>query len=154
MALGYHISQEDGLVTIRGEGRATFDELAQLGQQLIGDPDYDDGMPQLIDLRGLRIAAGGIAAGGTLDALRAFVQRHYRQRVNASVAVVIDDRLERRHAATIFRLTCEIGDAELFSDYGLAIRWLMRQAFAPAHYPRWSGKQHHTGRENAQRAPE
>jgi len=125
MPLDYHISPNEGLITINGEGHVRADDLARLGHSLLGDQNYDPHLPQLVDFRGLRPAEED-----RLDELRAFVLGPYRDRVAASVAVVIDDHLEHRHGAEIFLLTCAVHQAELFSDYDQALKWLMRRAFA------------------------
>lgn len=130
MPLDYHIGAEEGLITVQGKGRISPADLARLGQALLTDADYEPRLPQLLDFRGLRPAADG-----TLDVLQAFVSGLYRQRVEASVAVVIDDHLESRHCADIFLLTCAVDNAELFCDYDQALKWLMRHAFAPQPVP-------------------
>lgn len=130
MPLGYHINTDDGLITVQGEGRVEVTELANLGHSLLGDDRYDPALPQLLDFRGLRPNLKGIDEDAELARLRRFVQEHYRDRVAANVAVVIDDHLESRHCADIYLILCAIHDAELFADYDQALKWLMRQAFA------------------------
>ncbi len=149
MSLGYHISAEQGLITVRGHGEATLSDLTGLGRALLADPDYDPELPQLLDFRGLEPQSEGDAA---TDDLQWFICGPYRKAVSGSVAVVIDETLELRHAADIFLLTCAIPEAELFSSYDQALRWLMRQAFVPAPAP--SSQQKQAGRDRRDRAPE
>lgn len=144
MALNYHISTDEGLITVQGEGGVALGELARLGRSLLADRCYDPRLPQLLDFRGLRPVKPG-----ELEELMEFVQETYRRSVENSVAVVIDEHLERRHAADIYLLTCAFPDAELFSDYDLALKWLMRRAFAVP-----SAEQQKAGRHYAQSAPE
>ena len=125
MPLDYHISADEGLITISGQGEVSLTAIAELGQSLLGDDAYDPQLPQLLDFRGLRPLPED-----RLEALQAFVLGPYREAVAGNVAVVIDDHLEDRHAADIFLLTCAIHQAELFSDYDQALKWLMRRAFA------------------------
>jgi hypothetical protein len=148
MALDYHISPDEGLITINGDGTARADDIARLGQSLLGDRNYDPSLPQLLDFRGLRPAAG------KLDELRAFVLGPYRDRVSASVAVVIDEYLEHRHGADIFLLTCAIHQAELFCNYDQALKWLMRRAFATQPARALLAEQEDAGGDDTHRAPE
>jgi len=143
--LDYHISPDQGLITISGDGDVSLGALTELGQSLLGDEEYDPRLPQLLDFRGLRPLPEG-----TLDELRAFVLGPYRDAVTGNVAVVIDDHLENHHAADIFLLTCAIHQAELFSDYDQALKWLMRRAFATG----LSAEQEDAGRDGAHRSPE
>lgn len=134
MPLGYHINQDDGLITVQGDGAVPLGDLTRLGEALLGDGRYDPALPQLLDFRGLRPhgqPSDGVPQDiGVLDELRAFIRERYRARVAANVAVVIDEHLESRHCADIFLLTCAIERAELFADYDQALKWLMRRAFA------------------------
>lgn len=128
MPLGYHISPDQGLITVQGAGAVSVPELTRLGESLLSDDGFDPGLPQLLDFRGLRPVRD--ADGAAVTHLQTFVQQRYRGRVQADVAVVIDEHLESRHCADIYLLTCAIHDAELFADYDQALRWLMRRAFA------------------------
>jgi hypothetical protein len=127
MPVGYHISPDDGLITVTADGSVPLSDLARTGESLLADATYDPTLPQLLDLRGLRPVSGG-----KLTPLKRFIEEHYREAVRASVAVVIDEHLESAHCADIFLLTCAMHDAELFADYDQALRWLMRRAFAGA----------------------
>ncbi|HEX7036310.1 MAG TPA: hypothetical protein VF210_11075 [Pseudomonadales bacterium] len=144
MALNYHISADEGLITVQGEGGVRLGELTRLGRSLLADRSYDPRLPQLLDFRGLRPVKPG-----RLEELLEFVQETYRGSVESSVAVVIDEHLERRHAADIYLLTCALRDAELFCDYDQALKWLMRRAFAVP-----SAEQQQAGRHHAHSAPE
>ena len=145
MPLSYHISPDEGLIAVHGYGEVSLAEIAQLGRELLSDADYDPELPQLLDFRGLRPVIEG-----QLDELVEFLHGAYRDAVTGNVAVVIDDHLEDRHCADIFQLTCAVHDAELFSDYNLALKWLMRQAFAGAPLP----QQEYAGSNHAHSTPE
>lgn len=127
MPVGYHINPDEGLITVRADGSMDADRLRELGSSLLADERYDPTLPQLVDIRGLRLGDDPDLSG-----FNEFVQTHYRERVSSSVAVVIDDHLEQRHCADIYLVTCAIEQAELFADYDQALRWLMRRAFATA----------------------
>ncbi len=147
MPLGYHIGTDEGLVTVQGNGEVDLAELVELGRTLLADGDFDPTLPQLLDFRGLRPVATGDHTN-----LQAFVHGPYRDGVMAKIAVVIDEHLEVRHAADIFLLTCAVHDAELFSSYDQAVKWLMRQAFALA--PQLLTQQEYARRDDAHGAPE
>lgn len=125
MTVGYHINPDEGLITVTAAGRVPLSEIAQVGERLLSDAGHDAHLPHLVDLRGLRPLRDQ-----ALMTLRDFVEVRFRERVHASVAVVIDRFLERAHCADIFLLTCALHDAELFADYDHALRWLMRRASA------------------------
>jgi hypothetical protein len=144
MPAAYHINPDDGLVTVRAEGTVSFPELTDLGRSLLADRHFDPELPQLLDFRGMRPWRD---AG--LEDFRAFVHGPYRQRVAASIAVVIDGHLETRHCADIFLLTCAVPEAELFADYDQALRWLVREAFATT-----SAQEEDAPHDDAHRAPE
>lgn len=124
MALSYHIDPEAGLITVQGEGEISLSDLLHTGHSLLLDVDFDPELPQLLDFRGLRPIMDGDP-----EELREFVQGPFRDVVMGNVAVVIDEHLEDEHCADIFLLTCAVHDAELFSDYDQALRWIVRQAF-------------------------
>lgn len=146
MPMNYHISPDEGLITVNVTGDVRAGELARLGRSLLDEDAYDPDLPQLLDLRGLRPVPAG-----ELETLRRFVHDTYRPQVAGSVAVVIDEHLERSHSADIYLLTCAIGQAELFADYDQALKWLMRRAFAA---PAPSAQQDDAGGDDPHRAPE
>lgn len=155
MPLDYHISADEGLITVHGQGETPLPEIVRLGRALLEDEDYDPELPQLVDFRGLR----PVAEEG-LDDLQDFLHGPYREGVAANVAVVIDEHLEDRHCADIFQLTCALHDAELFADYDQALKWLMRQAFATQPLPepllaeQMLPEHEDAGGEHAHRSPE
>lgn len=155
MPLGYHINADEGLITVRGDGNVAAAEIVALGESLLGDDAFDPELPQLLDFRGLRPRPPAEAGAATAFAgLRDFVHSRYRDQIAANVAVVIDARLEARHCADIFLLTCAISHAELFADYDQALKWLMREAFAlPMLTPR-SSEQEDARPDHANGGPE
>ena len=131
MALGYHINPDDGLITVQGDGSVAIGEITRLVQSLLADGRFDPTLPQIMDFRGLRpVQPRAEQPGDAIQALQAFLQQEYRSHVQAEIAVVIDEHLERRHCAEIYLLTSTLHAAELFADYEQALRWLMRRAFA------------------------
>jgi hypothetical protein len=155
MPLGYHIDADAGLITVRGDGDVAVSDIVRLGESLLQDQNYEPGLPQLLDFRGLR-PTGPVPASGDDEfaGLVEFVNGHYRKSVDASVAVIIDDHLEQRHCADIFLLTCAISEAELFADYDQALKWLMREAFATTNLPRELCEQEDTQADGSHCAPE
>ncbi len=126
MPFGYHLNQDDGLVTITGNDKASLAEAIALGRQLLRDPVFDPALPHLVDLRGLEVDGN---AEQTHE-LRDFVLQDYRPSVQASVAVVIDHTLDQHSVAGLYHLSCAMDQTELFDHYDHALRWLMRREFA------------------------
>ncbi|MEZ5559238.1 MAG: hypothetical protein R3E86_11960 [Pseudomonadales bacterium] len=129
MPVSYHINANDGLITLRIEGDVELEEIRRQAERMFADPDYDSALPQLVDVRGMRLQPPGHAE----RAFRRYIAEHYGPRVQSSLAAVIDGDLDGGLCAAIFRLTCSVPGAELFDDYDHALRWLMRREFAPAH---------------------
>lgn len=125
MPCGYHMNLEDGLVTISGADELTMAAFVDLGEQVLSDPSFDPYVPQLVDLRGLQVAADQV--GG--KQLRDFVLAVYRPRVQSSIAVVIDGSLHERAVAGLYHLCCAMDATELFDQYDQALKWLMRREF-------------------------
>ena len=126
MPFGYHLNQDDGLVTITGNDKASLAEAIALGRKLLLDPVFDPELPHLVDLRGLEVAA----STQETHELRDFVLQDYRPSVQASVAVVIDHTLDQHSVAGLYHLSCAMDQTELFDHYDHALRWLMRREFA------------------------
>ncbi|MEM6999864.1 MAG: hypothetical protein AAF529_03695 [Pseudomonadota bacterium] len=127
MACGYHINQEDGLITVTGNAELELSELATLGRDLLTDQEFCPEYAQLIDLRGIFPKQPDIAHR---DTLRNFVVQEFRPSVKASIAVVIDDSLERLELADLYHLIVNLNDTELFDSYEQALKWLVRREFA------------------------
>ncbi len=132
MPCGYHLNEEDGLVTITGSGEVSLKEAISVGHELLADPLFDPGLPQLIDLRGLEVEQ---SRNDSME-LREFVLQSYRPRVDASIAVVIDHSLEQAAVASLFHLSCAMEQTELFDRYDQALKWLMRREFVQSALPR------------------
>jgi len=124
MASGYHISPDEGLISIRLEGDVSLDALHDTLQQLINDSSFLGNLPQLIDCRGF---AGPI--GAPLERLMNFVSTRFRPAALASVAVVINPDLDAARTAGMLRLTSALKQAELFDDYNRALMWLIHKEF-------------------------
>jgi hypothetical protein len=122
--LHYHINKEDEFITIRLEGDADLALVYELCQTLLNDPDYHAEWPQLVDVRGIEL---GLKRGAMRPFSR-YVLTTYRPRVTAPIAVVIDGSMDDAFCAGVFRFVCSMPDAEVFDDYPLAIRWLVRKS--------------------------
>lgn len=127
MAAAYHINDDAGLITVRAEGEVAPATLQAIGRALLEDVSFNSELPQLIDFRGLRMPGNPAA----LERLKAFVEQEFKSRVSGSVAVVIDDDLDARLCADVYRITCTMAGAELFEDYEQALKWIMRREFVP-----------------------
>lgn len=126
MSSGYHINADDGLISIHGTADATITEAMDVGRQLLTDPEFDPRLPHLIDFRGLHLEVAGKEAAE----FATFALNHYRPAVSASVAIVVDDSLDRHALAALYHLICRMSPAELFDNYEQALKWLMRLEFA------------------------
>jgi len=131
MPCGYHVSLEDGLVTVTGADQLDPQQLVALGKQILADPSFHPKLPHLVDLRGLLM---------TLDpesdqSMKTFFLKSYRSQVRSSIAIVVDDSLDTSIMASLFHVTCAMEKTELFDQYDQALKWLMRREFAPANPP-------------------
>jgi len=120
----YHINHEDEFVTLHLEGETDLVAMYELCQRLLNDPDYNPEWPQLVDLRALEL----LLREGAMQPFARYVRGNYRPRVNAPIAVIIDGSMDSDFCAGVFRFVCTLPNAEVFDDYALAIKWLLRQA--------------------------
>ncbi len=132
MPCGYHLNQEDGLVTITGSGEVSLSEAISIGRELLDDPVFDPQLPHLIDLRGVEVEH---SHDDSME-FREFVLQAYRPGVDASIAVVIDHSLDQAAVANLFHLSCAMEQTELFDQYDQALKWLMRREFVQTAVPR------------------
>ncbi|MDA1074628.1 MAG: hypothetical protein O3A63_07695 [Proteobacteria bacterium] len=124
MGSGYHISPDEGLISIRLEGDVSLEALQTTLSTLITDTHYLGNLPQLIDCRGF------VGPMGTeLVGFMKFISSEFRPAALASVAVVIDPDLDATRTAGMIRLTSALKHAELFDDYNHALKWLIHKEF-------------------------
>jgi hypothetical protein len=126
MPCGYHINHDEGLLTITATTRVAIEEANQLAEEILIDPEFDPSLPQLVDLRGIKLTR---SAASTID-FRDFMLQTYRPNIQASMAIVVDDSLDRRTLANLYHLACNMSHTELFDHYEQALKWLMRREFA------------------------
>jgi hypothetical protein len=127
LAAEYHINHEDEFVTLRFDGTVDLVDAYELTRQLLSDPDYRADWPQLVDLRGINIDV----KRGAMRPFARYAATTYRPQVAAPIAVVVDGSMDDAFCAGVFRLVCSIPAAEVFDDYALAIKWLLRNAVVP-----------------------
>ena len=132
MPCGYHLNQDDGLVTITGSGEVSLSEAIGVGRELLADPVFDPDLPHLIDLRGMEVEQ----TRDDPNDFREFVLQSYRPMVDASIAIVIDHSLDQASVASLFHLSCAMEQTELFDHYDQALKWLMRREFVQTAVPR------------------
>lgn len=126
MPSGYHINQEEGLVTLTGSTEMKILEACEIGRALLQDPEFDSQLPHLVDLRGLHLQRDARSSAQ----FRRFVLDTYVPRVHASIAVVVDDSLDQLSLAGLYHICCSMDRTELFDQYDQALKWLMRREFA------------------------
>ncbi len=126
MPCDYHINVDEELVTITSTQDVELAYAMQFGRSVLDDAKFKSTLPQLIDLRGLVIHG----SGEQLSQFQNFVLHEYGRAVESSVAIVVDDSLGRYELAALYRLITQTPKAEMFDNYELALKWLMRTEFA------------------------
>jgi hypothetical protein len=118
----YHINHEDEFIALRFEGEVDLVDVYELCQALIADPGFDPKFPQLADVREIELKL----TSGAMRPFLNYVTSKYRPLVNAPIAVVLDGSMDDAFCAGVFRFVCKLSDTEVFDDYALAIKWLLR----------------------------
>lgn len=126
MPADYHINEDDGLITIEVAGTVNLADIYATAQLILADPQYDPSLPQIVDLRGMLL---DLKASSVAPFTRFMVAR-YAPQTQACVAVVIDPELVADICARVYWISCALGNSEVFDNYELALRWLMKQEFA------------------------
>lgn len=120
----YHINHEDEFVTLHLEGETDLVDVYELCQRLLNDAEYNPEWPQLVDLRALQLSL----QEGAMRPFARYVKAKYRPKVSAPIAVILDGSMDGDFCAGVFRFVCSMHNAEVFDDYALAIKWLLKQA--------------------------
>lgn len=133
MPASYHINREDEFVSLRLEGPVDLVQVFELCQSILADPAFCPRWPHLADLRGVTADL----KPGAMRPFATYLRTKYRpQFPDAKVAVVIDPDRDSDFCAGMYRLTCSLGaNAELFEDYGGAMKWLLRNGWHQAGHP-------------------
>jgi len=126
----YHIASDDGLISMQVSSHIDLAELYELGKSLLTSDDYDPELPLITDLRGMRLDWHQDAT----EPFSRFVVDNFKDRPG-SIAVVIDNEMDRDLVAGIYWLACAVGDTEVFDDYDHALKWLIRREFVNAQPP-------------------
>lgn len=122
MPAQYHINREDEFIALRFEGEVDLVDVYELCQALIADPDFDPKLPQLADVREIELKL----SPGAMRPFLNYVTTKYRPCVAARIAVVLDGSMDDAFCAGVFQFVCTLSDTEVFDDYALAIKWLLR----------------------------
>ena len=122
----YFINHEEGLITLSSNGEIALDEVEAVARECMGDPSFDPYLPQLVDLRGMQLSR----TKSTSAAFRTFLLNQYRPRVEASMAIVVDESLDEGALAGLYHMSCSMEQTELFDSYEQGLKWLMRREFA------------------------
>ncbi len=128
MPAAYHISDDEGLITVQVEDSVDLADLYETAKALRADDGYSSGLPLLVDLRGMRLELEKAA----LDPFNAYIVDNFGQARTASTAVVVDHEMDGKLTAAVYWLSCAIGACEMFDDYDQALKWLIRREFASA----------------------
>ncbi len=126
MSSHYDINLDNGLVTIKNSASTPLTEAWQVARQLLDDPRHDSSLPHLVDLRDLVVTH----TAAERDTFVKFMLDEFHPGVEASVAILVNDSLDRQALAGLYRIVSNLDKTELFDEYDLAIRWLIRREFA------------------------
>ena len=149
MAARYHINAEDEFVALQFDGDVDLVEVYELCEAVLKDPDFNPQWPQLADVRNIRLKLSA-------DAMRPFLRYatlKYRPRISAPIAVVLDGAMDDAFCAGIFRFVCRLPDTEVFDDYALALKWLLKNGWARQAGNRASAQPQDAGRYQADEQP-
>jgi hypothetical protein len=128
MPATYHINPDEGLITVQIDGNVDLVDVFETARDLHDDPAYDPELPLLTDLRGMRITLHEAA----LKPFNRFIISHFGRPRSASIAVVVDQEMDKEQCAAVYWLNCAVSASEMFEDYDLALKWLIRKEFAAA----------------------
>jgi hypothetical protein len=124
----YHINKDEGLITVQIQEQVDLVEVFETARDLHDHADYDPALPLLVDLRSMRLALEGAA----LKPFNRYIIGHFGKTRSASIAVVVDHEMNRDLCAAIYWLNCAVTGCEMFEDYDMALKWLIRRDFATA----------------------
>ena len=126
MAAQYHINREDEFIALCFDGEVDLVEIRELCQMLLSDPDFNPNWPQLADIREIDLK---LTPGGMREFLN-YATCTYRPRIAAPLAFVLDGSRDDVFCAGVFRFVCRLSEAEVFDDYALAIKWLLKNGWS------------------------
>ncbi len=149
MAAQYHINHDDEFVALRLDGEVDLVDVYELCQSLLADPRFDPKLPQLADLRSVQL---NLKRGAMRPFLR-YVTAKYRPLVGAPIAVVFDGSKDDEFCAGVYQFACKLSNTEVFDDYALAIKWLLRTSWATPNSA-LSSQPHNPGRDHGDEHPE
>jgi hypothetical protein len=121
----YHINHEDEFIAIQLEGDVDLVDVYELCQTLLNDADFKPQLPQLADVRNVKLKL----TPGAIRPFLSYVTTKYRPHVSARIAVVLDGSMDDEFCAGVFRFVCNLPETEVFDDYALAIKWLLRSSW-------------------------
>jgi len=145
----YHINHEDEFVAIKFAGEIDLVDAYELCQSLLADPKFDPKLPQLADVRDVRLKL----TSGAMKPFVRYVTTRYRPRIEAPIAIVLDGAMDDDFCAGVFRFACNLRDTEVFDDYALAIKWLLGNGWATRAAPGVSAQPQDAGRNQADEEP-
>ena len=137
MTPAYHISTDDGLISIQVASEIDLTDMYKLGKSILTSAAYDPELPLLMDLRVMRLDW----QDEPVEPFVRFAIDNFSERPG-SMAAVIDSEMSRELVAGIYWLSCAVGGTEVFDDYDQALKWLIRREFAsaaPANVVRFPG---------------
>jgi len=128
MASEFRIKPDEGLVTVQISEQVDLVEIFETARDLHDHADYDPALPLLVDLRDMRLALEEAA----LKPFNRYIIGHFGKCRSASIAVVVDHDMNKELCAAVYWLNCAVSGCEMFEDYDMALKWLIRREFATA----------------------
>ncbi len=122
MPARYHINHEDEFIALQLDGEVDLVDVYELCQSLLSDPLFDPKLAQLADLREVDLKL----TPGAMRPFLNYAMTKYRPHVAGRIAIVFDGSMDDAFCAGVFQFACKFADTEVFDDYALAIKWLLR----------------------------
>ncbi|RJQ46129.1 MAG: hypothetical protein C4534_03215 [Gaiellales bacterium] len=91
MPIDYTIDRHEGLILTVAVGTLTDEDIVDMKRRLLADPDYDPGMKELSDIRGVddfQVTAAGISRFVGIDEVKSEVVKDHLLAIVASRDVI------------------------------------------------------------------
>ena len=119
-----HINEDCQFTSVHIDGAVSVKELQNLLDTVLDDDSFQVEWPQLVDLRGARIQSDGFS----LQVLLNDIYTRYRPNIKAAMAIILDDSIDGKLCASVYRFVCNIPNTELFDNHAQALKWLITQS--------------------------
>lgn len=128
MSSMFHINTDEGLITVQIREDVDLVDVFETARDLHDHAEYDPALPLLVDLRGMRL----VLEEAALKPFNRYIIGHFGKSRSASVAVIVDHEMDKELYAAVYWLNCAVTGCEMFEDYDMALKWLIKREFATA----------------------